>query len=256
MGKNPEAQYRRYRPDYSGMTVEELPFCTMPDLFGQPITLATDLIRAETADRTARLPVVIFVHGGGFVEPNDKRQAYISRFAKTLTGAGYAVLSPDYPQYDSPEQIQDKGEELRAVRTAGQAVHALYAWLTRHGADHGLDAGCVALMGGSAGAMAGFYAIADHPGDRYRLFGKLWGAPDPLPPLQNFPPVVSVHGTADPLVPYAREAALQAALEQSGVAHTLVTLDGAGHTPIGQMAQYMPVLLDWLTRTMQPTPTV
>ena len=254
MGKNPEAQYRRYRPDYSGMTVEELPFCTMPNLFGQPVTLAADLIRAEIDDQSACLPVVIFVHGGGFVEPNDKRQAYISRFAKTLTGAGYAVLSPDYPQYDSTEQMQAQGEELRAARTAGQAVHELYFWLTRHGADHGLNAGRVALMGGSAGSMAGFYAIADHPGDQYRLFANLWGVPDPLPPLQNFPPVVSVHGTADPLVPYAREAALQEGFEQAGVPHTLVTLDGAGHTPIGQMAQYMPALLDWLARTMQPIP--
>ena len=256
MGKNPEAQYRRYHPDYSGMTVEELPFCTMPNLFGKPITLAVDLIRAESADPDARLPVVIFVHGGGFIEPNDKRQAYISCFAKELTKAGYAVLSPDYPQYDCQEQMDACGNAELAAHTAGQAVHELYSWLAANGVVHGIDASRVSLLGGSAGGMTGFYAIADHPSDCYRLFGNLWGAPDPLPPLQNFPPVVSVHGTDDMLVPYAREAALQDALSQNNIPHTLITLEGAGHTPIGQMNRYMPVLLDWLARTMKPITTL
>lgn len=103
MGKNPEAQYRRYRPDYTGMDVQEFTFCTMEDLFGRPCALQADRITAQGAGKPQ--PVVIFVHGGGFSEPNDKRQAYISRFARPLTAAGYTVFSPDYPQYDSPTSL-------------------------------------------------------------------------------------------------------------------------------------------------------
>lgn len=251
MGKNPEAQYRRYRPDYSGMALRELTFCTMPDLFGHPVDLQTDLITTcgDFPDRP--LPVVIFVHGGGFIEPNDKRQAYISLFARQFTAAGYAVLSPDYPQYEDQEQMDACGDTLQAMRTAGEAVHRLYEFVAREGGSLGLDPGRVVLMGGSAGGMAGFYAIADHPQDRYRLFGNLWGAPEPMPSLHGFPPVISVHGTADPLVPFAREEPLQRELERLGIPHTLITLEGAGHTPLGRMDTFLPPMMNLLTQTMQ-----
>lgn len=251
MGKNPEAQYRRYRPDYSGMTLRELTFCTMPDLFGRPVELQTDLITASAGNPEALLPVVIFVHGGGFVEPNDKRQAYISLFARQLTAAGYAVLSPDYPQYEDQEQLDTCGDALKAMRTAGCAVHHLYEFLAQEGQALGLDAGRVALMGGSAGGMAGFYAIADHPEDRYRMFANLWGAPEPLPSLAGFPPVISVHGTADRLVPFDRENTLQQELARLGVAHSLIPLEGAGHTPLGQMNAFLPPILELLNQTMK-----
>lgn len=250
MGKNPEAQYRRYRPDYSGMTLRELTFCTMPDLFGRPVELLTDLITASEETPKGPLPVVIFVHGGGFIEPNDKRQAYISLFARQLTAAGYAVLSPDYPQYEDQEQLDACGEPLKAMRTAGQAVHHLYEFVMREGPALGLDTGRIALMGGSAGSMAGFYAIADHPQDRYRMFANLWGVPVPLPSLTGFPPVLSVHGTADPLVPFDLEDPLQQELQRLDIPHSLISLDGAGHTPLGQMSTFLPPILHLLNQTM------
>lgn len=251
MGKNPEAQYRRFRPDYSGMVLQELAFCTVPDLFGHPLELRTDLITGDTARPDTLLPVVVFVHGGGFIEPNDKRQAYISLFARELTGAGYAVLSPDYPQYESQEQMDGCGNILKAMRSAGDAVHRLYEFVMREGRTLGLDAGRMALMGGSAGAMAGFYALSDHPKDRYRMFGNLWGVPDPLPDVSGFPPVLSVHGTGDPLVPFERELPLRQELERCGVRNTLIPLEDAGHTPIGRIREFMPPLLDLLNETMQ-----
>ena len=248
MGKNPEAQYRRYRPDYTGMDVQEFTFCTMEDLFGRPCALQADRITAQGAGKPQL--VVIFVHGGGFSEPNDKRQAYISRFARPLTTAGYAVFSPDYPQYDSPEQFAREGDEQLACRTAGEAIHHLYQYLQAHSSELGLDAGRIALMGGSAGGMASFYAIVQHPEDRYRMLGNLWGAPTHLPDLHYFPPVLSIHGTADQLVPYAQALALQQELTRCGVPHRLISLEGAGHTPIARMPDYLPQLLEWLHHTM------
>jgi len=43
------------------------------------------------------------------------------------------------------------------------------------------------------------------------------------------PPTISVHGDADPLVPYAHSVRLQEALQKAGVAHELVTISGGGH---------------------------
>ena len=43
------------------------------------------------------------------------------------------------------------------------------------------------------------------------------------------PPTISIHGDADPLVPYAHSVRLQEALQKAGVAHELVTIPGGGH---------------------------
>lgn len=45
----------------------------------------------------------------------------------------------------------------------------------------------------------------------------------------GLPPVISVHGSADPVVPYAQSVALHAALVQAGVANRLVTIPGGNH---------------------------
>lgn len=43
------------------------------------------------------------------------------------------------------------------------------------------------------------------------------------------PPFLSIHGDADPVVPYAQSVALHSALKSAGVASTLVTVKGGGH---------------------------
>src|SRR4029078_5944640 len=43
------------------------------------------------------------------------------------------------------------------------------------------------------------------------------------------PPTISIHGDADPLVPYAHSVRLQEALQKAGVAHEMITVPGGGH---------------------------
>lgn len=242
---NPEAQYRRYKPDYTGMELRELPFCTLPDHNGAQTVYKLDLITAPVPPEPP-CPVVIFLHGGGFIQPNDKRQAYICLFARKLTAAGYAVIAPDYPVFESEEQLAAAGGESAGYSAAARAVHETYKFIQQNAAGLGLNAGNISLMGGSAGGMTGFYGIAGYPDDHYRAFVNLWGAPDPLPQLAGFPPVYSVHGDADPLVAYQREIAVQQTLDALGIQHKLVTLPGSGHTPLGQMDEFWPGVFEFL----------
>ncbi len=46
---------------------------------------------------------------------------------------------------------------------------------------------------------------------------------------QESPPVLTVHGDADPIVPYAHGVSLHKALEEAGVPNKLVTVPGGGH---------------------------
>lgn len=244
---NPEIEFRtKYKPDYTGMELSELTFGILADHSGQRRPYKLDIITAPGGSETPR-PVVFFIHGGGFVQPCDKRQAYISVFARTLTAAGYAVVSPDYPLYDDDTQRDAPGGETAAYTKAAEAVHVAYQYLTENAAKLELDMQRVAIMGGSAGGMTAFYAISNYA-DHYAAFVNLWGTPEPLPNLQGFPPMLSVHGDADPLVSYARELPLQQELERLDIKHELITLPGKGHTPLMCMNEFLPAIMELLAR--------
>ena len=102
-------------------------------------------------------------------------------------------------------------------------------------------------MGGSAGGMAGFFAIADWE-DHYRAFVNLWGAPKEAPDLTKFPPTLSVHGTADKAVSYEWELPIQQRLEELHSPHELITLEGSGHTPLDRMDEFLPQAMKLLDK--------
>src|SRR5262249_41322528 len=45
----------------------------------------------------------------------------------------------------------------------------------------------------------------------------------------GIPPIISIHGDADPIVPYSQKQRLHAALEKAGLPHQLVTIPGGKH---------------------------
>jgi acetyl esterase/lipase len=46
---------------------------------------------------------------------------------------------------------------------------------------------------------------------------------------QDLPPILTIHGDSDPIVPYDQGVSLHAALEEAGVSNQLVTVPGGGH---------------------------
>jgi acetyl esterase/lipase len=98
-------------------------------------------------------------------------------------------------------------------------------------------------------AVVSWYAITDvaemldGPGARAYAIEWLGSRPDRdavarlLSPLTHVragvPPVITVHGDADPVVPYANASRLHAALETAGVRNRLVTVPGGVHGRFG-----------------------
>lgn len=247
---NPETRFvTKDLAAYEGMIVEEYTFCQMENYHGQLQDYKLDVILSPEAASAPR-PVVIFAHGGGFVLPNDKRQGYIPIFARALTKEGYAVVSPDYPVFDNHEE-RAKWNDTRGADRAAEAIYRAYQYVKENAEKFNFDAENIAVMGGSAGGAACFYLLEHYDVD-VKLFGNCWGTPRYLPDVSSFPPTVSIHGTADPLVPYELELPIQDALAALGIPHELISIEGAGHTPMKHFPSYIPTVVAWLDRYMKP----
>jgi acetyl esterase len=85
------------------------------------------------------LPVLVYIHGGGFVWNSiDTHDRLMREYA---AGAGCAVVGPDYalsPEAPFPQALEECADVVR--------------WIARHGASWGLDPARIVLGGDSAGA--------------------------------------------------------------------------------------------------------
>jgi triacylglycerol lipase len=120
-----------------------------------------------TADERGNAPVLVFVHGGGFVA-GDKRAAglpYYDNVGDFAVKAGFVGVNLTYrlaPAFQWPAGSED--------------VAAALSWLRAHVAGHGGDPQRIFLMGQSAGAVhvAGYVAHSQlHPGDGLGIAGAL-----------------------------------------------------------------------------------
>ena len=116
-----------------------------------PVTVLSDITYAEADGRALQLdlylpdsegpvPVVIYLHGGGWGR-GDKADDADTRL-KPAAAHGIAVLSVNYrlaPAAVYPAQIHD--------------VKAAIRWTRAHGAEYGLNTDAIGLWGVSAGAM-------------------------------------------------------------------------------------------------------
>lgn len=205
------------------------------------------ILPADTAARKGPLPIVVFIHGGGWRsgDPHDYRF-----IARALVPQGYAVVLAGYrlhPKAHYPAMLEDGAAALR--------------WVADHAAAHGADPRRVVLMGHSAGAynavmlgldqrwlaarglsanaLRGVIGLAG-PYDFYPFdtaatklsFGK---APDPeqTQPVVHAraggPPLLLVHGTADTRVRPRNSVGLARTMTRAGAPTRAVLLDGVTH---------------------------
>ncbi|QDU36959.1 Carboxylesterase NlhH [Maioricimonas rarisocia] len=225
---------------------------------GEPLRL--DLYRPKQTE--GRLPVVMWVHGGGWKQGSKERCP-----AVYLAQHGFAVASIQYRLTDRaqwPAQIDD--------------CRAAVRWLRSHADEYGLDGERIGAWGGSAGGhLVALLGTLDTPADeavssrvqavcdwygpsdlltmppnvvsekrsREQVAAsngaKLLGSPVPdVPELarqasalyqvsSDDPPFLIMHGEKDPGVPLEQSERLHDRLTQAGVSSTLHVVPGAGH---------------------------
>ena len=211
-------------------------------------------------------PVVVYIHGGGWVR-GTKDGSVLS--ALPYLAMGYSVVNVEYRLADvslAPAAIEDCRCALRWVVGHAKDYNFDVGRIVIAGASAG---GHLALTTGLIPASAGFDRICLEPGEpRVAAIVNFFGIADvadlldgpnkkPFPETWPYtvqwlgnqpnrdaiakasspltyvragaPPVISIHGDADPLVPYTHSVRLQEALQRAGVAHELVTVPGGGH---------------------------
>ncbi len=239
--------------------------------------LTLDLVRPD--DERRELPVVVYVHGGGWTGGGPQRQARDLYHTLALDGwATLAIRYPFAPRASVPQQVA--------------VVRSAVAWARSAGHDHGVEATTVVLAGGSAGAhlavMAAF--TPEHEDERvsavvamYGIYDMAnrnhkrahWGmirrdvmhagvaeAPDrydAVSPLVQItadsPPMLILHGTRDTLVPVGEAEQFVAALRAAGRPVEFVPVPGAQHAfdavtaPVPRMTAA--VIRTWLRRNVR-----
>ncbi|QNG20258.1 alpha/beta fold hydrolase [Rhodococcus triatomae] len=213
-------------------------------------------------------PVVVMVHGGGWLEDHDL--SYFEPLSQSLTDEGIAVWNIEYRRVEGtggwPTTLADADDATEALGTVVQdeaggrldlddvhlAGHSagghLAAWIAgRHTLPPGSPGEQPSIVPRSATIMAGVFdlGLAATAGHDMFVQGLLGGTPDQYPdryriasPIEHLPvglPVTAVHGTADQTVDPAQSRNYVAAATTAGDPAQLHTLDGVGHGEFGDV---------------------
>lgn len=237
----------------------------------ESVTLRLDVFRRRGDDygptaNGAKKPVLLFVHGGGWMIGNKEYQGLplLNRFA----ARGWVGFSINYrlsPRATFPDHVID--------------IKRAIAWVRAHAAEYGGDPDCIVIAGNSAGghlaslaaltpnkrewqpgfedvdtsvtACLSFYGVYDftdrhghwpNPAlnrllERYIMKVKRADAPERFEEASPIhwvgpkaPPFLVVHGTADSIVPVAEARRFTAALQACGHSRfAYIELPGAQH---------------------------
>lgn len=103
-----------------------------------------DVVKPRTA--SAKLPVIVSVHGGGYVYGSKEVYQY---YAANLAENGFAVVNFNYrlaPEHQFPAQLED--------------INGVLCWLAENREKYGLDLNNVFVVGDSAGAQLASHYLA------------------------------------------------------------------------------------------------
>jgi acetyl esterase/lipase len=214
----------------------------------------------QRKDTKGSVPTLIYYHGGGWIF-GDRTGATL--FFLPYLEMGWNVVNVEYRMASNslaPAAVEDCRCALRwVVRNAKQYnIDVNKIVLTGHSAgghlalisgmlpnETGLDNECYGEEQLKVAAIVNWFGVSNVAdiveGANWKNYALMWMGSQPdkveiakrVSPLtyvrKGLPPVFSVHGDADPVVPYSQSVRLHAALDKAGVTNELVTIHGGGH---------------------------
>ncbi|MBX2843101.1 MAG: alpha/beta hydrolase [Flammeovirgaceae bacterium] len=214
---------------------------------------------------SGKLPLVIFLHGGGFSGGNRKGG---TEFCKELVKEGYVAATISYRLYMKGKSFscdQQLGEKVKAIQMASNDLRSSVKYFIDHQDELSIDPEKIIISGSSAGAetilQSAFWPMDkmdfDEPVlDKSFKFAGLISFAGAVMDLNlinenSTIPTLLFHGTCDNLVPYATAAhhycewdapgwlmlfgsySIAEKVKQIGGSVELYTFCGAGHEIAG-----------------------
>jgi acetyl esterase/lipase len=233
-----------------------------------------DIVQAR-APALKNRPGVIVIHGGGWIQGNKERM--LERFCLPFVEQGFVVANVEYRLAQSATAPAAVNDVLQAAK-----------WFRDRAADYKVDPNQIIVTGSSAGghlammvgmapesagfgpsikiaAIVNFYGISDVSdqleGPHLQTYAVTWVPEQPdrmelakkLSPItyvrKGLPPMLSIHGDADPLVPYEQSVRLTKELKTAGDQAELITVPGGKHGfPPEEMSKLWPQIFKWLKK--------
>ncbi|MEM8964430.1 MAG: alpha/beta hydrolase, partial [Acidobacteriota bacterium] len=212
----------------------------------------------EPVGTTGLRPVLVAIHGGGFIGGSRDNLTFV-RMSQEMASRGWVVVSIDYRLLGDDPVLSSRVEPLVAPTTDGApafvvpTLRAMLAavddgltlvdWLLANVDALQIDPTKIGVMGGSAGAITSVHLayVLDNYGisaPSLAFVADYWGG-SYIPPGDNAaaanhlgagePPLFVVHGTNDPTVEFERSELLVARAENQGVPVEFHPIQGAGH---------------------------
>jgi acetyl esterase/lipase len=242
--------------------------------YGQYPETVLDIIQSP-APALKNRPGVIVIHGGGWTE-GDKSLT-IEEFCVPLVQHDFVVANVEYrlaKAAAAPAAVTDVLDAARWFRGHAERFKVDPNQILVLGPSAG---GHLALMVGMAPASAdlgpdikiagviNFYGISDVAdqleGANRQVYAAEWIPEQPgrmdlarrVSPItyvrRGLPPILSIHGDADSVVPYEQSVRLTKALKESGNDAELITVPGGQHGfEPAEMSKLWPQIFKWLKR--------
>lgn len=217
--------------------------------------LELDLYLPDIQDTEKKIPLILYVHGGGFSGGN-RLDPLISKMAEEMNTSGYAFASISYRLLMKGKSFgcdQPAHQKIMVFQQSMIDVRRATAYLISRQNDFKLDMSNVILAGSSAGAEAilhtAYWSTANLPIEalvlsadfKYAGIISMAGALiDPaMITAENALPSLFFHGTCDALVPFDTRSHRLCSPGQSGY----LLLHGAGELKTRHIQLNKPIYL-------------
>lgn len=234
--------------------IKNIRYGAIPEIANDSISdRLLDLYLPQAQKTEKPLPVIVFIHGGGFTG-GDKG---LTELCINLAAEGFAVASINYTltlKYKKAEGTSGTANMSKgipkngfhpllneAIQTASaDAVKAL-TWIKNNSSKYNLDSNKVAISGGSAGAITALYTtyVSNQKVIKIKAVIDLWGGLENVDLIKKGAvPLLIYHGDLDKLINVDFAYALKKRMEEIGSTKSEIhIMEGKGHAQYSYIAK-------------------